>query len=449
MKFFQPYPLFSIMIILCILWGLGYRLHPLIQKSSHFNTTILNFQTTIKKNTTALRESTTLQKNLEPSKESNRPDYKKTWLLITLQKKARSLNKSILLYKTLILTIIFVILIAALTQTYTHFLKPMVRLYFKVKNIIKPYERRQHLITSEKRPTNPHPLIPIKAIMNKDHPGIKSTEALKSDFISMVTHELRTPLTSIKGSLALLRSGVIEQFKLNNPTKTFVKIAEGESDRLIDLVNEVLDLSKIEAGQFALDKRWQMIEPIINSTFENIKGLAQTANVEIVYNPIPEVEVHADKSRVQQIITNLLSNAIKFSPTKSPIIIRCHLVQEQVIIEVQDRGKGIHEEDQGIIFEKFMQSARADHNPVCGTGLGLSIAKAITEEHGGQIGLYSRIGNGSSFFFTIPNWRIPEWNSKFTQKRKYRLPKVYIPTEYPKKRIQPLFKEEITLGPIY
>lgn len=234
---------------------------------------------------------------------------------------------------------------------------------------------------------------------------LKSLDAARSDFLSIVSHELRTPLTSIKGSLSLLKSGVVKEINLNKPTTNLLSIAETETDRLIRLVNEILDLAKIEARKFLLEKDWHPLKDIIRQTFEAISGLSNTANISLVCEELPDVDLYIDSSRIQQVLTNLLSNAIKYSSPQSPVRVFCHIRQERLVIEVRDQGPGIAPTDQSLIFEKFRQTTGPNNPLVKGTGLGLSIAKAIVEEHGGYIGLKSVVGEGSTFYFILPQWR--------------------------------------------
>ena len=239
---------------------------------------------------------------------------------------------------------------------------------------------------------------------------LKSLDRAKSDFLSIASHELRTPLTSIKGSLSLLKSGIIGEF---NPQATHLTtIAETEADRLIRLVNEILDLAKIEARKFPLNKDWHSLHDLVNKTFEAIAGFSQTAGVQITCNGLLDVDLYMDQNRIQQVLTNLLSNAIKYSPKHTPVTVSCHVKQDRLVIEVTDQGKGIAPEDQELIFEKFRQTTGPDNPLVKGTGLGLTIAKAIVEEHGGYIGLNSTPDHGCTFYFVLPQWRFNKEKSK-------------------------------------
>ncbi|MEK6555259.1 MAG: HAMP domain-containing sensor histidine kinase, partial [Bdellovibrionota bacterium] len=245
---------------------------------------------------------------------------------------------------------------------------------------------------------------------------LKSLDKAKSEFLSIASHELRTPLTSIKGSLSLLRSGVVGQF--NEAALNLMNIAVSETDRLIRIINEFLDLAKIEAKQFPLQLEWKPARELIHGTIKALEGFAGAAEVELAGQIENDFELHIDADRIQQVITNLASNAIKFSPKKGTVLLRVALNDnQQIVIEVTDQGRGIAPEDQELIFEKFRQATSASNPLVKGTGLGLAIAKALVEEHRGQIGVRSTPGHGSTFYFTIPQWRLRHVENNQTNKR--------------------------------
>lgn len=241
-----------------------------------------------------------------------------------------------------------------------------------------------------------------RVLMNVEE--LKTLDQAKSDFLSIASHELRTPLTSIKGSLSLLRSGIVGT--INEMAENLLQIAETETDRLIRLINDLLDLAKIEAQKLPLSINWHSLPELVETTLQSLQGLAAQAQVELVSMQVPQIEVHVDKDRVHQVLTNLLSNAIKYSPKGAPVIVHCDLTQEnQLVIEVRDHGRGIDPHDQELIFQKFRQITNQKNPLVKGTGLGLAIAKAVVEEHGGQIGVKSQPGQGSTFYFNLPQWR--------------------------------------------
>ena len=233
---------------------------------------------------------------------------------------------------------------------------------------------------------------------------LQSLDNAKSEFLSIASHELRTPLTSIKGSLSLLKSGVVGQ--INDSALNLMRIAETETDRLIRLINDLLDLAKIEARKLPLAQSWHPLKPLMKSTIDSLQGLASQAQVQLVISKLPSVEVNMDKDRIQQVLTNLLSNAIKYSPTGGRVLIDCDMTSENhLLIEITDQGRGIAPEDQDLIFQKFRQATNSKNPLVKGTGLGLTIAKALVEEHAGKIGLRSAVDQGSTFYFTLPQWK--------------------------------------------
>lgn len=233
---------------------------------------------------------------------------------------------------------------------------------------------------------------------------LKTLDQAKSEFLSIASHELRTPLTSIKGSLSLMRSGVVG--KMNEMAENLLSIAENESDRLIRLINDLLDLAKIEARKLPLHQDWHSFNDLTKTCLESLGGLASTAGVQLACEPMAPIDGYMDNDRVQQVLTNLLSNAIKFSPQGATVSLRCEINEKQeLLIQVSDRGRGIEPQDQDAIFQKFRQASNSKNPLVKGTGLGLAIARALVEQHGGEIGVRSVPGQGSTFYFTLPEWR--------------------------------------------
>jgi signal transduction histidine kinase len=242
-----------------------------------------------------------------------------------------------------------------------------------------------------------------RAINSMDE--LKALDRAKSEFVSIASHELRTPLTSIKGSLGLLSSGIVGE--LNDEAQGLIRIAEHETDRLVRLINNLLDLAKMESRTFKLQKEWGSVQELAESCADSLLGLAQTAGVHLqIERPQQNIEVQLDRDRIQQVITNLMSNAIKYSPKGSAVTIRYFINAQNVLeIDIIDCGPGIAPADQELIFEKFRQATQPESKLVKGTGLGLAISKALVEEHGGIISVRSEPGRGSSFYFTLPEWR--------------------------------------------
>lgn len=233
---------------------------------------------------------------------------------------------------------------------------------------------------------------------------LRTLDQAKSEFLSIASHELRTPLTSIKGSLSLMRSGVAG--KLDEMLTNLLTIAENETDRLIRLINDILDLAKIEARKLPLHQDWKPFNELVNVSLKSLQGLAGQAEVKLESAAMPPLEAYMDDDRIQQVLTNLLSNAVKFSPKGTSVVVKCSINESSaLLIEVKDQGRGIAPEDQDAIFQKFRQASNQKNPLVKGTGLGLAIAKALVEQHGGEIGVTSIPGEGSTFYFTLPEWR--------------------------------------------
>jgi len=231
----------------------------------------------------------------------------------------------------------------------------------------------------------------------------KEIEIMKNEFISIVSHELRTPLTSIRGALGLIASNTLGE--VPDKIKNLVDIAHNNSLRLGNLINDILDIEKIEAGKMDFLFESLDVMEVVEQAIDANKSYAQQFNVELlIEKSLPEVKIRADKDRIIQVLTNLLSNASKFSPaggTASVSIIRNNT---NIRISIKDNGAGIPEEFYDSVFKKFAQMDSSDRRAKGGTGLGLNICKAIVEKMGGSIGFESKINEGSTFYFDIPEY---------------------------------------------
>jgi PAS domain S-box-containing protein len=236
----------------------------------------------------------------------------------------------------------------------------------------------------------------------RDIAARKHVEQLKNEFISTVSHELRTPLTSIKGSLGLLAAGVFGQ--LPAPAQELVDIAQSNSERLVSLVNDILDIEKLEFGQSQLQLTPTNLNPVLQQALAQNQGYADSFNVRLhLDSHLPEsLMVAIDSLRLQQVLSNLISNAVKFSPAQGQVEISAHLVADQVEVAVHDHGLGIADEFRSRIFEKFAQADGSNTRTRGGTGLGLSICKTLMERMHGEIGYHSVLGQGSTFYFRLP-----------------------------------------------
>ncbi len=253
-----------------------------------------------------------------------------------------------------------------------------------------------------------------KVLHNIDQ--LHTLDRAKSEFVNIASHELRTPLTSIKGSLGLLSNDIVG--KLDSEAREMVLVAENETDRLVRIINDMLDLAKIESRSLTLKKDWHFLDDLFQKTVQSLQGFSWSARVYLeIKAPTEKYEVLMDGDRIQQVLTNLISNAIKYSPDGGVVTLACEPVSEASIeISVRDHGQGVSEENKKLIFEKFRQATDSSNHLVKGTGLGLAISKALIEEHGGKIGVRSQFKQGSTFYFTLHHWRKAKISEELTKK---------------------------------
>ncbi|HJZ48426.1 MAG TPA: response regulator, partial [Roseiflexaceae bacterium] len=235
----------------------------------------------------------------------------------------------------------------------------------------------------------------------------REVEQMKTDFVSIVSHELRTPLTSIRGALQLVlgRSaiGSTQESTLPPRTRELLDISLKNSERLIRLINDILDISKIEQGSIQL--RRVALDPadLCRAAAQEVAAFAGARDISIDVRDEPGLPpISADRDRALQVLANLLSNAIKFSDPGQRVELATRLEAGAVAFAVRDFGRGIAPEDHQRIFDKFHQIDSSLTRDVGGTGLGLAICKALVEEHGGQIWVESILGKGATFVFTLP-----------------------------------------------
>jgi PAS domain S-box-containing protein len=229
-------------------------------------------------------------------------------------------------------------------------------------------------------------------------------DRMKDEFISTVSHELRTPLTSIRGALGLLSAGLLHE--LNDKTANLLRIAVSNSDRLVRLINDILDLERMQSGRAPLSFRHCSMEELAQHAIEAMAPVAEAANVTIRLRA-DNCKVHADSDRLLQVMTNLLSNAIKFSPPYSEVTVRIQKSSEGVKVGVIDEGRGVPEDKLELIFDRFQQVDASDSRQKGGTGLGLAICRTILEQHGGRIWAERNSDRGSSFYFCLGDMPTP------------------------------------------
>jgi len=229
----------------------------------------------------------------------------------------------------------------------------------------------------------------------------KQAEKLKTEFISTVSHELRTPLTSIKASLGLIRTGGVGD--LPKKLGRMLEIAYSNSDRLVRLINDILDIEKIAAGKMDFMMEPMDITALLVQAIDANKGYGQEHGVSFALScDLSDAMIEGDHDRLMQVLANLMSNAAKFSPEGEPVVISLSQNNGGYRVSVADRGPGIPEDFRDKIFGKFHQADSSDTRQKGGTGLGLNITKAIVEQHGGSIGFETEIGKGTTFFFDLP-----------------------------------------------
>jgi len=240
--------------------------------------------------------------------------------------------------------------------------------------------------------------------LGTDITELKRIDRMKSEFVSTVSHELRTPLTSIRGSLGLISGGVAGQ--LPEAVKSLVGIAKNNCERLIRLINDILDIEKIESGKMRLDLQVAELKPLMVQVLAANEGFGAGENVSLrLHCPDDPLRVNIDSDRLVQVVTNLLSNAMKFSPKGGVVDVHVLCKGLGVRVEVSDHGPGIPEEFRNRIFQKFSQADSSDTRQKGGTGLGLNISRAIIERLGGIIGFDTEPGRGTTFFFELPEWK--------------------------------------------
>jgi len=226
---------------------------------------------------------------------------------------------------------------------------------------------------------------------------------LKDEFVSTVSHELRTPLTSIMGSLSLLAGSVAG--KLPDAAAHLVDVAHTNSQRLVRLIDDILDVEKIESGKVVFDLNRVEVRPLIEQVIEANCGFAESYHVRVRLDPASaDVDVLADPDRLMQVVTNLLSNAIKFSPPGEEVLVAVESRPETVRISVRDHGPGVPDKFKPRIFEKFAQADGTDARRKGGTGLGLSIVKQIVDRLDGQASFEDAPGGGAIFHVELPTW---------------------------------------------
>lgn len=227
----------------------------------------------------------------------------------------------------------------------------------------------------------------------------KRVARMKSDFIAMMSHDLRTPISSIRMTMALLLRGMYGE--LTESGREQVEHVEQSSERLIEMISQMLMIEKMEAGKLDLFLEDTDVKELVARSLSTLEGLARARSISLV-SEVEDLKVHMDSERIMQVLVNLIGNAIKYSPDGGAVTVVACANDSHLEVSVQDQGPGIPESHQKSIFEKFEQVSKDDSRVKGGTGLGLAISKALVDAHGGKIAVQSREGEGSKFLFTIP-----------------------------------------------
>jgi two-component system phosphate regulon sensor histidine kinase PhoR len=235
-------------------------------------------------------------------------------------------------------------------------------------------------------------------LLFQDLTELKSLQTMRRELVGNISHELRTPLAGIKAIVETLQDGAISNKKA---TKDFLAKIDNEVDRMMQMVAELTELSRIESSRGNLKPEMVNLNSLVEDILARFKPQAKRKSVALsahLFNALPLVR--ADQDRIYQVITNLVHNAIKFTPKNGKVNISTDLSENSVLVKVSDTGIGISKEDLPRIFERFYKADKARAGE--GAGLGLAIAKHVVQEHGGNIWAESNEGKGSTFFFTLP-----------------------------------------------
>jgi len=241
----------------------------------------------------------------------------------------------------------------------------------------------------------------IAVIITQSFERLAEAARMKSEFVSVVSHQLRSPLSNLKWAIELLMSGKISS--ISDKQIEYFKILKENSDRMQELISDLLVVSKIETAKLPIKKSEFFLADLINDSIKNFLPLAQASNVGIEFNCDKNLpKIFADSSQIKLVIENLLDNAIRYTREEGQVLVSLKKTGEKLFFEIKDDGVGIPEEDQKHIFNKFFRSENALRYQTQGSGLGLYIAKAIIDKSGGKIGFKSEENKGSTFYFTLP-----------------------------------------------
>ena len=236
-------------------------------------------------------------------------------------------------------------------------------------------------------------------LLTEQNERLREVDRMKDEFVSLVSHELRTPLTSIRGYLELLTDDVGE---LTPEQLRFLKVVDRNSERLLELVGDLLLLAQIDAGKFAIEREDVDFGEVVHQSVEACRPIAEEREIELVEEIDPVPPLVGDRARLAQVLDNLVSNALKFTPSGGKVRVTVTSASGRARLQIADTGVGIAAAEQPMLFERFFRSSTATDNAIPGTGLGLAITKAIVERHGGAIRLESAENAGTTVSVELP-----------------------------------------------
>jgi signal transduction histidine kinase len=239
----------------------------------------------------------------------------------------------------------------------------------------------------------------VQRLLSEQNERLRELDRLKDEFVSLVSHELRTPLTSIRGYIELLLEDL-------EPSETdrrrYLEVVDRNSQRLLELVSDLLFLAQVEAGKLAIERKPVDLGQVVAECVEASAPVADSKGIELAAHVGRVPKLDGDRARLAQMLDNLVSNALKFTPKRGRVVVRLGSEGKTAVLEVEDTGVGIPQGEQGRLFERFFRSSTATENAIPGTGLGLTITKAIVERHGGTIEVDSRENSGTVVRVSLP-----------------------------------------------
>jgi signal transduction histidine kinase len=238
----------------------------------------------------------------------------------------------------------------------------------------------------------------VQQLLSAQNERLRELDRLKDDFVSLVSHELRTPLTSIRGYIELL----LEDGNPGTNERRYLEIVDRNSQRLLELVSDLLFLAQIEAGKLGIERGQVDLSKVVEECVETSSPVADSRGIELAAKVDRVPRLLGDRTRLAQVLDNLVSNGLKFTPSGGRVEVRLSAQDGAALLEVEDTGVGIPVDEQEHLFERFFRSSNAAENAIPGTGLGLTITKAIVERHGGRIEVESVENSGTTVRVSLP-----------------------------------------------